>query len=88
MKRKTSEPKVSKWIPLLRISGIRYCQDEKGGSMTNIKYDGFVEEIRTETKLLDELLKTDMETYKRQYWYGYVNALKDVLERLTGKRGF
>nr|DAG32187.1 MAG TPA: hypothetical protein [Caudoviricetes sp.] len=27
--------------------------------MTNIKYDGLVEEIRTETKFLDELLKTD-----------------------------
>lgn len=56
--------------------------------MTNIKYDGLVEEIRTETKLLDELLKTDMEKYKRQYWYGYVSALKYVLERLTDKRGF
>lgn len=47
--------------------------------MTNIKYDGLVEEIRTETKFLDELLKTDMEKYKRQYWYGYVSALKYVL---------
>lgn len=49
--------------------------------MTNIKYDDLVEEIRTETKFLDELLKTDMEKYKRQYWYGYVSALKYVLER-------